>query len=421
MPSELTELPIWRMLIGLLVVVTSTRASETQEIRGRVVDDKGQPVAGAAVGDFWRANGTGKDRDGKYLDVKIKENVKKFWGQLGEMEPLSRQQVTTTGSDGRFTVVIPTSKHAVMAMDRERRRGGLLIVPKGKERDSMEVRIGPLIKVRGALRGPGVDEKPSWTHVYLNLPDDPTRPLDSTRLVSCGSYDARFEMSVPPGRYVLHGYNETFDAYLVPDKEIDLPVGKAEVDFGTLMLSNTSVHTAVKIERARSAGRWIDVADRYGKPAPRWHITDARGIPKEAQIKDFNGKWLLIYIWGFSCGPCLKTGLPSLARFYREHAADRDRFEIIAFCIDDDGELTSLAAVDQKLAPVVKHVWGGLALPFPVVLDASFQTMENFGFSTFGPQLVDPEGTLIKGDEAVLAKKLDARQDRPSGKSSQRP
>lgn len=191
MRTALKELPIRRSVLVLLMVMvmTGTRASELREIRGRVVDERGQPVADAVVDVFWRANGTGKDRGGKDLDLKIEENVKEFWSHIGEMEA-SGPRVATTGADGRFTVSIPTSKHAVMAMDRQRQRGGLLVLPKGKEQELMEIRIGPLIKVRGSLRGPGVGEKPRWTHVYLNLPDDHTRPLDSTRLVSCGSFEA---------------------------------------------------------------------------------------------------------------------------------------------------------------------------------------------------------------------------------------
>ena len=420
MRSAPSELPICRAVLVLLVAMTGTRASELREIRGRVVDEGGRPVAGALVDVFWRANGTGKGRDGKYLDLKIEGNLKEFWGHLGEMEP-SSPRAATTGSDGRFTVMIPTSKHAVMVMDRRRERGGLLVLPKGKEQELMEICIGPLIKVRGSLRGPGVGETPSWTHVYLNLPDDLTRPLDSTRLVSCGSLEARFEMSLPPGRYMLHGYNETADAYLVPEKPIDLAVGKTEVDLGVLTLSNTKSHVSVKIEHAKSTGDWVDVADRYGKPAPRWHLTDARGIPKDAQIEDFKGKWVLIYFWDFGCAPCLGTGLPAMAKFYEEHAADRDRFEIVAFCIDDDGKLSSMAAVDRKLEPVVEHVWGGRALPFPSVLDASFQTMESFGISTLGPHLLDPEGILMKGDETVLAGKLKERVDRPRENGAPRP
>ena len=123
---------------------------------------------------------------------------------------------------------------------------------------------------------------------------------------------------------------------------------------------------------------------------------------------------------GVQPASCLRTDLPSLARFYEEHPAERDRFEILAFCIDDDGELASIAALDRELEPVVKHVWGGRAMPFPVLLDATFQTMESFGISTFGPHLVDPTGTLMKGDEAVLADKLKQRESRPGEKGVSR-
>ena len=377
------------------------------EIRGRVVDDQNRPVARAVVADFWRANGTGKNRDGKPLDLKIQENVRTFWGHLGEMEPVG-SRAATAGADGKFTLVIPASRHAVMAMDRDRRQGGLLVVPKGREREPVEIRLGPLVKIRGSLRGPAAGEKPTWSHVYACLPEDVTRPLDATRLVSCGSHEARFEMSLPPGRYLIRGYNETY-AHLVPDREIDLPVGKSEVDLGVLMLSDKGSRERVKIDQAKSDGRWVDVADRYGKPAPRWYIPDARGIPRGAQVGDFRSKWLLVYFWGFGCAPCLETGLPSLVKFHEQHAKDRDRFEIVAFCIDGDAEVTSMDTLDRKLEPVIRHVWNGKTLPFPVALDASFRTLESFGVSTFGPYLISPDGILMKGDETVLGEKLKQR------------
>jgi hypothetical protein len=393
--------------------MNNSRAGDFVEIKGRVVDEQSRPVAGARVADFWRANGTGKDQNGKNLDLKVEANLKEFWAHLGEMESVGSQpRVATTDADGRFTVTIPDSKHALMAIDCERRRGGLQILPKGRVEEPIEIRLGPLTRIRGSLRGPRAGEKPHWIHVYVNLPEDPTRPLDSTRLVSCGSFEARFEMSLPPGPYVIHGYNEQMDAYLVPDRDINLTTGIAEVDLGVLMLSNARTHERLKIERAKSNGTWVDIADRYGKLAPRWSITDARGMPKHAQIQDFKKKWLLIYFWGLGCTPCLKTGLPSLVRFYEEHAADRDRFEIVAFCIDGDGELATIADLDRRLEPVVKHVWGGKPLPFPVVLDASFRTLESFGISTLGPHLVSPEGLLLQGDESVLAAMLEEQPAR---------
>ena len=51
----------------------------TAQIRGKVVDQSGQAVADAVAGDFWRANGTGKDRDGKLLNLKV--------GQPGWLSP----------------------------------------------------------------------------------------------------------------------------------------------------------------------------------------------------------------------------------------------------------------------------------------------------------------------------------------------
>ena len=85
-----------------------------------------------------------------------------------------------------------------MAMDSERRRGGLVIIPKGKEGESVEIRLGPLVRVRGSFEGPGFGQRPDWTHVYVQLPDDPTRPLDSNRLVSCASFEAT-EVRLPLG------------------------------------------------------------------------------------------------------------------------------------------------------------------------------------------------------------------------------
>jgi hypothetical protein len=104
--------------------------------------------------------------------------------------------------------------------------------------------------------------------------------------------------------------------------------------------------------------------------------------------------------------------------FYEQHAAERARFEIVAFCIDDERDVTSMAELDRKLEPIVKHVWGGKSLPFPVVLDASFKTQENFGISTLGPLLIDPEGRLVKGDETVLAEKLKEQKGTSSARNA---
>lgn len=86
------------------------------------------------------------------------------------------------------------------------------------------------------------------------------------------------------------------------------------------------------------------------------------------------------------------------------------------------GELKSIVDIDRRLEPIVKHVWGGTPLPFPILLDNTFQTWERFGLPGLGTVLlIDPEGNLVKGDEAVLAEKLKERVDCPSEKNTARP
>ena len=93
-----------------------------------VVDEAGRPVADAAVDYFWRANGSGRGDDGKFLDLKVEANVKLFWANLGRMEPTHPD--TKTGPDGTFRIKVSEIYHAVMAMDRLRQRGGVAILAK---------------------------------------------------------------------------------------------------------------------------------------------------------------------------------------------------------------------------------------------------------------------------------------------------
>jgi AhpC/TSA family len=417
MQSAWTGVPSCRSVLALLIVTTAARAGEQREIRGSVVDEAGTPVAAAAVGYFWRANGSGLDRDGKPLDLTKEENVKIFWDHLGEMEPAGTQ-VVKTGLDGRFSLKMPGIYYALMAMDPSRRRGGLVVPPKEDVDETVEIRLGPLVRVHGSFEGPGSGQRPAWTHAYFNLPEDPTRPLDSTHFVSCGSFDAKFEVRLPPGRYVLKGYSQfadkdLFEGELVPDREVVLKGDTFDVDLGRLIFSPHRVQKRARKAQAQADGMWGDYTKHYGEKPPRWHITDSRGVSKDAQLSNFQGKWLLVEFWNFGCTVCLRTGLPRLMKFYEEHSADRDRFEILAVCLDPDGDLKSMADVDRQLEPIVKHVWGGKSMPFPVLLDSTFQTWERYGLPGVGMVLlVDPQGNLVKGDEAVLAEKLKEREIR---------
>ena len=69
-----------------------------------------------------------------------------------------------------------------------------------------------------------------------------------------------------------------------------------------------------------------------------------------------------------------------------------------------DPSTRTMADLDRMLKPIVKVIWGGKELPFPVLLDNTTKSMESFGVELFGVTvLIDPTGRLVQGDESTLA------------------
>ena len=191
-----------------IVIVGGARGGEMRDIHGRVIDESGMPVAGADVSFFWTANVPLKDLSGKPYEHESVEGRKVFSANLGKMFPLGDvERPTRTGPDGRFSISVPGDRHHLQAMDHPRKRGGLAVLAKGMGTNDVVIRLGPLVRVRGSIEGPGAGEHPPWATVLTMLPEDRTRPLDFTALILCGAIeDGRFEMSLPPGRYVLKTY-----------------------------------------------------------------------------------------------------------------------------------------------------------------------------------------------------------------------
>jgi len=96
-------------------------------------------------------------------------------------------------------------------------------------------------------------------------------------------------------------------------------------------------------------------------------------------------------------------------KLYEEHRDSRDRFEILAF---HDATVKTLAEMDEKLARTVAEVWKGKPLPFPILLDATGETLRKLEIHSFPTiVLIDPEGRVVKdGDEKTLAAKLSERE-----------
>ncbi len=398
----------------LLIVANSVRADDEREVQGRVVDETGQPFAGATVALLWGGNGKRLHDDGTPLDPeKNKEDAKLFWKHEGEMHPFSYAvSKAETDSQGRFSIKMGPSDHNIMAMDVSRQRGGLGTLTKGQENGPIEIHLGPLVRVHGTFKCAETNKVPIWSIADLSTPDDPTRPLDHTRLAVCGTDAGLFSLSLPPGNYDLYAYGSKSDGNNVEEVrlsqpiKLDLHADKPDVDLGEIRLP-PYVNQLQRIRKAKTDGTSYDYTKHYGEPPPAWHITDAHGVNKDVQIADYKGKWVILTFWGLSCPVCLGDELPRLMKFCEDHQSQRDQFEIIAICIDSEGELKTLAEVDRALEPIVKNVWNGKQLPFPVLLDPTFKTWETFGLNGLGDTiLIDPEGHMVAGDDKILAEKL---------------
>lgn len=101
--------------------------------------------------------------------------------------------------------------------------------------------------------------------------------------------------------------------------------------------------------------------------------------------------------------------LPRLIDFYEKEKSDR--FEILAF---HDATVKSFAELDEKLAEIKRKHWKGRDLPFPILLDASGETVKRYGVRAFPTTiLIDPDGRLVgEASEVELRKALEKESTR---------
>jgi thiol-disulfide isomerase/thioredoxin len=404
---------VFRRLLLSLLLIGIGRAAAAEKIwtlPGRVLDEQGRPVAGASIATVWGANGVtleqlqNFEKDGKpHPELTANEGQMEPWG-IGPVE---------TGPDGRFAITLHSSNdRKLLAVDRERKRGAVILVDPRHPPSQVECKLVPLVRLFGRLRVAATGKPTRHDIVYLCLPANPELPLGRYRLGVCSSVQSRFEFWAPPGDYWFEAFS--YDPLLLQSTKphpIRVTAAQREFDCGVVDLTPAAVPLAVRLDDAKKAGTWRDLAKRSGEPSPAWHAIDARGLAKAAQPSDFRGKWVLVYFWGPSCGPCVETTLPKLRRFYEAHQGQRDRFELVSICSEIESNWHTMADLDRELAPVVKTIWAGKELPFPILLDNTSTSMENFGVRFFGATvLINPAGHLVEGDESTLEKILERKE-----------
>jgi thiol-disulfide isomerase/thioredoxin len=404
-------------LIGLVLfnVVPSLAAEKLWRLQGRVVDREGRPVAGASVTTNWSANGVTLEQLRK--SMKDGKDHPELARNEGRLEPWGLSPTQTDGN-GNFSIQLhSTNDYKVLAVDKERKRGAVIIVDPRNPPARVECRLVPLIRVYGRFREAATGQPVRASGVFVCLPANVDIPLGHDRLIMCESTKSRFEFWLPPGEYQFEASAGPPRLELTEPHRIRLTSGLREFDCGVFDLSPVS-RLWDKFDAAKKSGRWRELNQRYGEPYPSWHVVDARGVPKGVQPSDFRGKWVLVYFWGIGCGPCVETKLPKLHEFYEAHKSERDRFELISICCELDAKMRTMADFDRMLKPVREAAWHGKELPFPVLLDNTSQSMENFGTALLGATvLIDPTGRLVEGDEATLAAILNkGRENRNSSR-----
>ena len=389
----------------LLLAPVASSADEPKKVGGRVLDEAGHPVPGASVSAVWSANGLSWEQFDAIPDAEFE----KRWRNEGKMEPWGAFRVVTD-ADGRFSIPAPERMKSLLVYDRERRHGAVVIFDARRPEVPIEVRLAPLVRIFGNNRLSGLEGPLKFTCTYLHLPYEADDPLNRTRIAICGSMQHRFDFLVPPGTYDLSASSDSPSSATLESRSITVTADQKEVDLGGLVLRPRRGGVQNLIDRAKAKGTWGDYKQNFGKQPPPWHLTDAKGVARDAKLSDFKGKWAILYFWGPNCPPCLGKELPELMAFYEAHKARRDRFEILAFCCDFGETLQDIPALERHLAHVKKAVWGGKDLPFPVLLDNTFQTYERFGLEGNGVSntlLIDPEGKLVEGDLKTLERKLE--------------
>lgn len=216
-------------------------------VSGRVIDGAGRPAAGVRVAGSWS-------------------------GRPGRWEP-SDEGVSDAG--GRFQVKLDWARDAagLLALNEAQTLGAAARLDTNTIRHPLELVLMPTVPIAGEFTCERLGEPPSWCSVEFRLPG-------RVQLAEVRAEPPRFSVRLPPGRYEFVG-SSTYTDYIDRRFEFTVTNGVTELNLGKLDLTPTPIGL------------------RYGKPAPPWRVTAARGVSPQVQPNSFRGKWLLVEFWGF--------------------------------------------------------------------------------------------------------------------------
>jgi len=235
--------------------VAGVFARDVHDVRGRVVDEAGRPVAGIRVGTHWTTTGGAMSAQWK-SDAYMQERL-----------------TIRTDDQGRFggPLYFDGRPLALVALDLETRRGGTAILNLDALEDEFTLTVGPLVRLSGEVRIalPLLADNTVRAFIF-----DPRAPIAIASAVVEG--EGAWELLLPPGRAKL-----SYAALELERVEIEFDLAAAHVSTGPVTLQPTAL------------------AKLYGLEMPPWTITEARGVEADIATSDYKGKWLLIETWSY--------------------------------------------------------------------------------------------------------------------------
>jgi thiol-disulfide isomerase/thioredoxin len=362
--EETTMKRTWRRVCGIALAgawLSCGALAGEKSISGTVVDGKGQPQAGVEIAVGW--NCAGKDFQ------------------------LAPQQKIESDRSGQFTGKVPCGDGpvAIMAIDKARTRGALRVIAPDDLSKPVRLDLGPLVTASALLVLGDFEKKPGA--IKIEVFAQPQK----VKILEFDTEATTIKLKLPVGSYSLTA--GAADA-VAAGTEMDLDADEADFDCGKL-----------KIEPKPGKG------GTASKAAPAFKVTDAIGVDKNVKLSDYKGKWVVIDFWGYWCGPCVNIGLPALFKFAEEHKADSGKFVILTF--HQPMSEKTLAACNGQFEKLKKNLWKIDEFPFPIVMDATGETVRNFkiqGYPTI--VLIDPEGavaeTEVGAGRGICEKRLEA-------------
>jgi len=244
-PNRLPSKRFAWMLLALLLGGTTVLAAEMREVNGRVVDERGEPVAGIDVAGYWTRQGG----------------------------PLTPRAGVKTDAEGRFKIRVSWQGRArtLMTLDAKRERGAIALLDEAALAKEHTLRLAPLVTLKGAVESTGLGETPDPVYVAVTAKGAIIATAASTK-------GSTFSLPLPAGSYRLTISPRHCKRFT---KTVELEADAGVLDLGTMDATPTVI------------------AEHYGKSLPPWSLTEARGVEKTMKLSDYKGKWVLIEFWGF--------------------------------------------------------------------------------------------------------------------------